>query len=409
MLLGPRRWLVLAGLVLAGAAAGFALLVVVGGPWTQRPDTTPDLRSLSPQHGGETVPGEVLASAWFVQSIDFASESELRGFRISVGLLDGTVTREVTIGLANLNPSGQWSGALPWASGPYEGQILYGYFDGTTSAVRVVSAAEGDDQLLLEADEVVHHAVLEPRTGAFYYLALDPATRREAGIFRGTLQGGGIQQLVPPRASPEASQIASRLFLSPDGSRLVTYDCRDDECRLRAYVTGSGKPLFDVAAPASDALGITDSDILLSGAAAAGGAGCPAVPCPAIAFDLESGRQRPVAEVCTAATVVDLADGPVLVSEAEIAPACGQAPYRVVATELGSGRVVADLTLEGAARELVVNSRDQAIALPDGWFVLGPAGQFYSLGRMAQPEALTLTNLEDGRTLELRPVLLPDR
>ncbi len=399
------------GLAVAAAAAVLVVLVVlvvVGRPWTQRPDTTPDPRSPSAPASGETVPDEVLASPWFVLTYDFASESELRGFRVSVGLLDGTVTRDVTVGLAGLNPASELNGAPPWASGPYDGQILYGYFDGTTSTVRVVSAAESDDELVLETDDVVHHAVLEPRTGAFYYLALDPDTRREVGIFRGTLQGGGTQQLVPPRASREATQIASRLFLTPDGSRLITYDCRDDVCRLRAYVAVSGELLFDVAAPASDPFGITDSEVLLSGAATAPGTGCPAVPCPAIAFDIESGRQRPVAEVCTAATVVYRADGPVLVSEADAAPICGQAPYRVVATELGNGRMVADFAFENAARNLVVNSRDQAIALPEGWFALGPAGQFYTLGGVAQPEALTLVSL-DGPTLELRPVPLSDR
>lgn len=402
----PWRRLALAGLTLAATAT---VLVVVGQPWTERPDSSLDLRSLSPQVSGETVPPGVLASAWFVQTVDFASESELRGFRVSVGLLDGTVTRDVTIGLANLNPASQWSGALPWASGPYDGQILYGYFDGTTSVLRVVSAAEGDEKLVLESDDVVHRAVLEPAGGAFYYLALDPATRREVGIFQGTLQGDAPAQLVPPRASPDATQIASRLFLTPDRSRLVTYDCRDDECRLRAYVAASGELLFDVAAPATDPFGITNSEIILSGAAAEAGTGCPAVPCPAIAFDLESGRQRPVGDVCGEATVVQRADGPVLVSEAEVAPTCGQAPYRVAATELGNGRVVADFTFESAARELVVSSRDQAIDLPEGWFALGPAGQFYTLGTVAQPEALTLVNIDNGRTLDLLPASLADR
>lgn len=401
----PWRRLALAGLTLTAMAA---VLVVVGRPWTERPDSSPALRSAPLSDSGEAVPHDVLASPWFVLTFDFASESELRGFRVSVGLLDGTVTRDLTIGLANLNPSSQWSGALPFAAGPYAGQVLYGYFDGSASALRIVSAAEGDDQLILETDSVVHNAVLEPRSGAFYYLALDPATRGEIGIFTGTLQDDAVEQLVAPRVSPEATQIASRLFLTPDGSRLVTYDCRDDECRLRAYVAASGELLFDVAAPASDPFGITDSEIILSGAGTSVGVGCPAAPCPAIAFNLESGQQRPFGEVCGGATVVYRADGPVLVSEAEVSPACGQAPYRVVASELDSGRVVADFRFETAARELVVSSRDHAIGLPEGWFVLGPAGQFYTM-ELAQPEALTAVRLEDRRTLELPPLFLRDR
>lgn len=402
----PWRRLALAGLALAAMAA---VLVVLGRPWTERPGSSPALQSPSPSGGSEAVPRDVLASPWFVVTVDFASESELRGFRVSVGSLDGTVTRDVTIGLANLNPSSQWSGALPFTSGPYAGRVLYGYFDGGTSALRIVSAAEGDDQLILETDSVVHHAVLEPRSGTFYYLALDPATRREIGIFRGTLQDDVIEQLVAPRASPAATQIASRLFLTPDGSRLVTHDCRDDECRLRAYMAANGKLIFDVAAPASDPFGITDSEILLSGAATSVGAGCPAAPCPAIAFDLESGRKRPFGEVCGGATVVHHANGPVLVSEVEVSPTCGQAPNRVVATELHGGRVVVDITFESAARQLVVNSRDQAIGLPEGWFLMGPAGEFYTTLGVAQPEALTLLSIQDGRTFEIPPVSFVDR
>lgn len=354
------------------------------------------------------MPPAVLSSAWFVQTVDFASESELRGFRVAVGLLDGTVSRDVSIGLVNLNPASQWSGALPWANGPFDGQVLYGYFDGTTSGLHLVSAADGDDQLVLESAEVLHYAVLDPQGRTFYYLALDPATRREVGIFRGTLEGAAPTQLVPPRASADATQIASRLFLTPDGSRLVTYDCRDDECRLRAYATVDGELLFDVGAPTSDPFGITDSDFVLSGAGAAPGAGCPAAPCPAIAFDLGSGRLRPVGEVCGAAMVVHRPEGPVLVSEAEMAPTCGQAPYRIVATELHNGQVVSDFTFDTAARELVVGSRDQATGMPEGWLALGPAGQFYTLGAVAQPDALTLVSLEGGQTFELRPVSIAD-
>lgn len=233
-----------------------------------------------------------------------------------------TVTRDVTIGLANLNPPNKWSGALPFATGPVAGRVLYGYFDGTVSRLRLVSAEDGDDRLVLESDNVVHQAILDPLTDTFYYLALDPATRREVGIFRGTVQGGESEQLVPARASPKATQIASRLFLSPDASRLVSYDCRDDDCRLRAYVPATGDLVFDVAAPASDPFGITDSEVVLSGSSTSVGAECRQVPCPAIAFDLDSGQQRPLVDVRSAATVVDVADGPILISDGARAP-CG--------------------------------------------------------------------------------------
>lgn len=396
----------LAAFVLAAVTAAF---VFGGQAPAERPDNSSDFSSLPPAGSEDPVRDDLLASPWFVHTFDFASESELRGFRLSVGLFDGTVTREVAIGLANLNPSSQWSGALPFAAGPFGGLVLYGYFDGTTSALRVVSTEDGDDELVLETDDVVHQAVLDPLKDAFYYLALDPITRRELGIFRGTLQDGAVEQLVPGRASREATQIASRLFLTPDGSTLVSYDCRDDTCRLRGYVAATGELVFDVAVPASDPFGITNSEIILSGAATSAEARCREAPCPAISFDLESGLQRPLGQVCSAATVVEGSDAPILIGDAELSPACGQAPYRLVATDLGNGQVIADFTFETSARQLVVNSRDHGVGLPEGWFLLGAASQFYTLGTVAQAEGVTFVRLEDGLMVDLPTVLLGHR
>jgi len=400
----PRLALVLSGLALATIAA---VLVLGGAPWAERSDSSIGPRPFPPASNGNTVPPDVLAAPWFVQTFDFASEEELRGFRLSIGLLDGTVTRDVSIGLADLNPPIQWSGALPFATGPDAGRVLYGYFDGTVSRLRVVSVAAGDDQLLLETDKVVHQAVLDPLTDVFYYLALDPATRREVGIFRGTVLGGATEQLVPARASPRATQIVSRLFLTPDGSRLVSYDCRDDDCRLRAYITATGDRVFDVAAPASDPYGITDSEIVLSGASASVGAECRQAPCPAIAFDLDSGQQRQLVEVCSAATVVEAADRPILISDAERAP-CGLEPNPIIATDLRNGGLVVEFPLQDS-RELVIDTRDQAVGLPDGWFLLGNAGQFYTLDPAAQQDALTLVRVDGALTFDIPAVSVEHR
>ena len=399
----PRLALVLSGLALATTAA---VLVRGGVPWAERSDNPFD-PSVRPASAENTIPPEVLAAPWFVQTFDFVSEEELRGFHLQVGLLDGTVTRDVSIGLTNLNPPNRWSGALPFATGPDAGRVLYGYFDGTVSTLRLVSAEDGDDRLVLESEDVVHQAVLDPLTDTFYYLALDPATRRELGIFRGTVQGGKSEQLVPPRATPEATQIASRLFLSPDGSRLVSYDCRDDDCRLRGYVPATGDLVFDVAAPASDPFGITDSEVILSGASTSVGAGCRRVPCPAIAFDLDSGRQRPLVEVCSGATVVEAADGPILISDPERAP-CGLEPNPIIATDLRTGEVIAEFPDQGSP-ELVMKTRDQAIGLPGGWFLLGTGGQFYTLEPPDQQDALTLVRVDGGLTLDLPAVSLAHR
>lgn len=390
-------------------AAVAAVFVLVGRAPAQRPDNSSDSWSLPPTGTEDPVRDDLLASPWFVQTIGFASESELRGFRLSVGLLDGTVTHEVAIDLAKLNPPSQWSGALPFAGGPRGGLVIYGYFDGTTSALRVVSVQDGDDELVLETDDVVHQAVLDPSNDTYYYLALDSATRREVGIFRGRVQDGAVEQLVPGRASPEATQIASRLFLTPDGSRLVTYDCRNDACRLRAYVAATGELLIDVAAPASDPYGITNTAIVLSGAATSAGAGCREVPCRAISFNLESGRQRPVGAACSAATVVDGPDEPVLISDAEVSSICGQPPYRLVATDVGSGRVITEFTFENSERQLVVSSLYNGVGLPEGWFLLGPSSQFHTLGMAAQREGLALVRLTNGFVVDLPTVPLRHR
>lgn len=399
----PRLAVALSGLVLAAVAA---VLVFWGQPGAEPPDSSINPASLAPSSTG--IPPELLAAPWFAQTFDFASDSELRGYRLSVGLLDGTVTRDVNVGLATRNPPSQWSGALPFAAGPFDGQVLYGYFDGTTSKLRVVSAADGDDRLILETDEVVHQAVLDPVTGALYYLALDPVSRRELGIFSGRIQSREAEQLVPPRFSPDATQIASRLFLTPGGSRLVSHDCRDDECRLRAYAAANGDPIFDVAAPASDVFGITDSEVILSGASVSVGEGCPQAPCPAIAFDLESGQRHPLGNVCGAAMVVGGPAGPVLVSDGAQPGQCAPGPVPIAATDIRTGDEVAEFPVQDL-RGLVVTTRDQAVGLPEGWLLLGSAGQFYALEPAADQNALTLVRIDGGMTLELPGVSLPHR
>jgi len=332
------------------------------------------------------------------------------GFRFSAGLLSGAVTRDTNVNLANLNPPVKWSGALPFATGPVAGTALYGYFDGSVSKLRVVAVQQGDDRLVLETDEVIHQAVLDPAGDAFYFLSLDPTTRSEIGIFRGSLTSGKAERIVPPRVTVEATQIASQLFTTPDGSRLVSYDCRDDDCRLRAYMTPSGEPVLDVAAPASGVYGITDTEVVLSSVAASPGPWCRRLPCPAVAFDLASGRQRRFGTVCRAATIVTLADRSTLVTEAERGPVCGQDPYRIEAIDIASGQVVSEIPFQipfqDSTRQLVTNSGQQAIGLPTGWFLMGSAGRLYALETAAVETTLTLMRLDDGFSVDLPVVSL---
>lgn len=360
----------------------------------------------NPEVSGALVRQDLLASPWYVLSVDFATQQQLMGFRFSTGLLSGAVTRDTNINLAKLNPPVKWSGALPFATGPVAGTVLYAYFDGSVSKLRVVAVQQGDDRLVLETDEVIHQAVLDPAGDAFYCLSLDPTTRSEIGIFRGSLASGKVERIVPPRVTFEATQIASQLFTTPDGSRLVSYDCRDDDCRLRAYMAPSGEPVLDVAAPGSGVYGITDTEVVLSSVAASLGPWCRRLPCPAIAFDLASGGQRRFGTVCSAATIVVLTDRSTLVTEAERGPVCGQSPYRIEAIDIASGQVVSEIPFPDSTRQLVTNSGQQAIGLPTGWFLMGSAGRLYALETAAMETTLTLMRLDDGFSVDLPVVSL---
>jgi hypothetical protein len=366
------------------------------------PSVTSTLETWRPSDGsssaGDDAEAAVLAASWFTRSVTFAAQDEIDNVTFRTGRLDGTVTHESTVDLGGLNASSGFSGALPFAAGPFDGDVLIGYYDGAESSLRLVSADDGHVEEVVRSQDVIHMAVVDRAAARILFLALDADTRAEKGIWAVT-PGGVPQRILPARESPSASEIVTRMFISPDGDRLVTFDCRDGTCRLRGYALPALEQLFDVAAPDADPIGITAREFVISGSQSSGVSTCAELPCPLLAFDLESGQLRGFGRICRAA-VVEVADEPVVIADTNLPGLCGDDPrlYSVMAFSLESGNEIGHVQ-RVASDQLVATNADQGFALPAGWVLLAPDGHLAT--RDAEPTAV---EWRTHRELYLPPV-----
>ena len=373
-----RAAIVVTVVAVAAAAATAIFLVAPAGP----------PRLLLPIGGSadsESVRPALADLSWAAGRPNFSRPSRIEGFDVSVGVLGGSVTFRDTVDLVGLNPAVRIDGALPFVTSPSRGRVLYGYYDGVRSTVRLVSATDGTSGELLSSDAIVHRAVLDPSSQRFFVLLLDPRTRGELGIFRGSIGSDDLSLIVPPRETEEEEEevhIRSQLFVSEDGTTLLSYDCRGHRCRLRGYDDSTGLLRFDVRAPAADVYGMTGSELLLSGgwlneeedvrdiAQELGVEACDEAPCPILGYNLQNGSARSFGAACSRAQVVDLAGASVVVSEVQD---CHGPDYHLAALGF-DGVFSGTYDFAGTEYQLVMNDGAQGVELPDGWFLLAPSG-----------------------------------
>jgi hypothetical protein len=322
--------------------------------------------------------------AWFVAHRDFANPGEIRSFRVQAGILGEKPTYDATVNLRAPDAAPALAGAQPFVSRPSQGVAAYAYFDGELSRLVLVDPSTGDDRELLSSENIIHAAALDVPTDSYFVLVLGRASRGEMGLLRGALSGGEPTVLVAPRETEGALEIHSQLFVSPNGSTLVTYDCRDHDCRLRAYDATSGAQRFEVVAPASDVVGITDSGFLLSGSwsneeadaqriADAGGlTWCRELPCPIVIYSLIDGSARSFGAACGSARLADAQGQGLVVGEAATS-GCSDGVDQLVTVNL-AGEVVSTIALDNADEALVVDHPWQTVAPPAGWALLTPDG-----------------------------------
>jgi hypothetical protein len=174
------------------------------------------------------------------------------------------------------------------------------------------------------------------------------------------------------------------LAVTPGGQLLVTYDCRDNICRLRAYELPDGAAQFDVEAPNGDVVGITDEALVIGHE--------PCEPsCIVTAISLDDGTASDIGSFCGRATIVQVAAGPALVTDARPDRTCSDGSTLAV-VDLRTGVTTSSVNLpEGY--ELVATSLGDGLELPPGSVMLAPDGNPFAPipGRPAQ-----LISLQSG-------------
>ena len=130
-------------------AATWLCLVLVACSSTL-PRVTPNAPAPSPADPTPVESGEAQpdpgASSWFDLRSTFPDQDSLGGLALLAGTLNGDRDWRIDRGFGPLRPSAAFLGALPWATGPDGGSVAFGYFDGSTSRLAILSTADGQSR-----------------------------------------------------------------------------------------------------------------------------------------------------------------------------------------------------------------------------------------------------------------------
>lgn len=389
--------LVVAGLLSGCGAVG--LTQSPPGPSTS--ETVPTYPTPTAAPTSSPAADQLAAAGWFRFVTRFPDQDSVSGFDLEVGTLDGRLARTVSTRYGPLAPSGIYRGALPVAAGPFGDVVLYAFWDGTTSQLHSISVTTGEDIVLAERADIIHAAARDIRTGTIFFLTLDPATRRDQGIVRlDRGDSGPGETFIQPDSSnaPDGDeQVWKRLWVTPDGTRLVLVDCPTD-CIVSVIDVDGDATIGRVAIPAGeDIVGVTDEALLTV-------FGCDP-PCPATAYDLRTGEARRVGTFCEAGTIVSVDGEASLVSDWPVGGGCRGGPYRIGRTEIRTGADAPIQLLPSRERTLVPLNDLQGAAPPEGWFLLGPGGRLVESGAEQQVSP-ALVRAADGTVVGL-PLLVP--
>lgn len=290
-------------------------VLACGGPL---PPSAPTSRSPGPSPTTSTTNG--LHDFWWLD-IHWAAEQRpgakpdlawepITSATLAMGRLDGEPIGEFVRTYPDPKPFESFRSLEPFARRIDRDGVAFGYFDGRRSRVELVDAESGVSEVLFESERPVHNAVVSRDRSTLYAVLLDTLARTESGVWAFDLTSGDTegQMLLPAtRFDPEKGGLVEELYLTPDDSLLVVRDCYR-ECRIRVVDLTNGKvrTLAQKLPAGTSAYGVTNQKIVFD-------ANCE-LPCPFLALDLTTGQQTPVGWGCSAATVVDSTDGPLLVS-----------------------------------------------------------------------------------------------
>jgi hypothetical protein len=302
---------------------------------------------------------------------------------LAVGREQGRATADIDLTFHALRSSEQ--GALPFARGPSQGLVVYGWTTDAKSELHSVVVATGDDHLLYSTTNIVHDAVWDATTRTVIFTMLDRATRRPLGVF--VLEAGESD----PRAIFGAWQqgetrgaLVHTPFLSAGDRRLAIVSCAT-ACDVRASGPDATGPLRLIASglPSRIVFGIAGTTLWMESA-------CEA-PCKATGIDLRTGQKLDGPEYCQVVVPLDDPVDPVVLTDVAPNGSCSQGAYDVRTTSAITMDSWQPVHAEPAGPRLVVHD---AWELPRGLFLLAEDGVVGPLG----PEAGLVVNARDGQT-----------
>jgi hypothetical protein len=318
----------------------------------------------------------------------------VRGFRLQIGSFAGQILSEVNHDFPIEEATADFTAAEPFAEAAGRDRLVYGFFDGQTSEVRVLSVSTGLDASVYETSDVVHFGVLDIKRQAMYVVLLEHESRRDLGVWRLSIAEPHAEPalfLPPADGDPRRTGWFERLWLANDGALLVVRDCSAEGCRIRVADTATGDMVSSGETPGSglEVYGVTEEVLYFDG-------NCNR-PCPLSAYSLSTGIVERLGNLCTTATVTEGEGGPLLLYEVSVPQLCREQRdrYEVAAHDIRTRREWSAYISASGDLGLVPQAHGSSgFTAPEGWLLIGRDSSF--LGQRT-----VMVRAVDGETVEL--------
>ncbi|TFG69226.1 MAG: hypothetical protein E4H24_01290 [Thermomicrobiales bacterium] len=249
------------------------------------------------------VQGGIGPDVWFELEPQLDGDGALRGQRLTLSEMDGTVVRAMDLP------------AESFAAGPFGGIVLVGADDGALSRVDMLDVERDCWSPLDETRSIVRRATLDEARGGIIEMRVDRASREDLGIWFRPLDGRGAARRIlgPIEADARFGRTWSTEFAwDAARGRLAIQSCGEAACRTRILAPDTGATLMIDQPDLGLLLGVDDQRVITYGA-------CLGLPCPVVSTDVISGDRVLLVGEAGAAALVGSGDDQRLVYEADSA------------------------------------------------------------------------------------------
>ncbi len=374
-----RRWLMRLGPPLVSALSvgliASSSLGVTDRPWEpRRCSGGANALAASLAATAPSAPRDLARTPWFTLDPVVDQDGTLTGQRLRIGIGPDRAR------YLDLPPEST-------AAGPFGRLVLAVADDGYRSELRGFDRIADCWWALGSDTDVVRRATVDPAGVAIHEHRVDRETRADLGVWRRPLDGSAATQQLPPLPPDESVGVtfSTTLTWSVEGDRLAVQSCGAVQCRTRVLDPATGHIELLSGSGQGELVGLV-------GDRAVAYAACQGLPCALLAIEVPTGVAT---RIVPAAGLARLAGTP---GDVRIVAETGLAGGTLEVRDL-DGTLERTVELPDDAVRLMPGSERAAagVAAPPGWLVLAPDGR--------SPERAVLTNLDDGRTVELREVL----